>query len=65
MFIFVAWYILLHVLCRCTIIYSGILWSHKRGAYMIKKHIKTKNIGAISGPSFAIDLVHKVPVWTL
>jgi len=29
---------------------------------MIKKHIKTKNIGAISGPSFAIDLVHKVPV---
>ena len=29
---------------------------------MIKKQIKTKNIGAISGPSFAIDLVHKVPV---
>lgn len=29
---------------------------------MIKKHIKTKNIGAISGPSFAIDLVKKVPV---
>lgn len=29
---------------------------------MIKKHIKTKKIGAISGPSFAIDLVHKVPV---
>ena len=29
---------------------------------MIKKYIKTKNIGAISGPSFAIDLVHKVPV---
>jgi len=29
---------------------------------MIKKHIKTKNIGAISGGSFAIDLVNKVPV---
>lgn len=29
---------------------------------MIKKQIKTKNIGAISGPSFAIDLVRKVPV---
>lgn len=29
---------------------------------MIKKQINTKNIGAISGPSFAIDLVHKVPV---
>lgn len=29
---------------------------------MIKKQIKTKNIGAISGPSFAIDLVDKVPV---
>lgn len=29
---------------------------------MIKKQIKTKNIGAISGPSFAIDLVKKVPV---
>ena len=29
---------------------------------MVKKQIKTKNIGAISGPSFAIDLVHKVPV---
>ena len=29
---------------------------------MIKKQIKTKNIGAISGPSFAVDLVNKVPV---
>ena len=29
---------------------------------MIKRQIKTRNIGAISGPSFAIDLVHKVPV---
>ena len=29
---------------------------------MIKKQIKTKNIGAISGPSFAVDLVKKVPV---
>ena len=29
---------------------------------MVKKQIKTKNIGAISGPSFAIDLVKKVPV---
>lgn len=29
---------------------------------MIKKQIKTKNIGAISGPNFAIDLVDKVPV---
>ena len=29
---------------------------------MIKKQIKTKYIGAISGPSFAIDLVKGVPV---
>jgi len=29
---------------------------------MIKKQIKTKNIGAISGPSFAVDLVNSVPV---
>ena len=29
---------------------------------MVKKQIKTKNIGAISGPSFAIDLVKGVPV---
>ena len=29
---------------------------------MIKKQIKNKNIGAISGGSFAIDLVKKVPV---
>ena len=29
---------------------------------MIKKQIKTKYIGAISGPSFAVDLVKKVPV---
>ncbi|MBQ9071991.1 MAG: NAD(P)H-dependent glycerol-3-phosphate dehydrogenase [Bacilli bacterium] len=29
---------------------------------MIKKQIKTRNIGAISGPSFAIDLVKGVPV---
>lgn len=29
---------------------------------MIKKQIKTKNIGAISGPSFAVDLVKGVPV---
>lgn len=29
---------------------------------MIKKQIKTKNIGAISGPSFAIDLVKGVPI---
>ena len=29
---------------------------------MVKKQIKTKNIGVISGPSFAIDLVKGVPV---
>ena len=29
---------------------------------MVKKQIKTKNIGAISGPSFAVDLVKEVPV---
>ncbi len=29
---------------------------------IIKKQIKTKNIGAISGPSFAIDLVEGFPV---
>jgi len=29
---------------------------------MVSKQIKTKKIGAISGPSFAIDLVKKVPV---
>lgn len=29
---------------------------------MIKRQIKTKNIAAISGPSFAIDLVNNVPV---
>ena len=29
---------------------------------MIKKQIKTKYIGAISGPSFAVDLVKSVPV---
>lgn len=29
---------------------------------IIKKQIKTKYIGAISGPSFAVDLVKKVPV---
>ena len=29
---------------------------------MVKKQIKTNKIGAISGPSFAIDLVSKVPV---
>ena len=29
---------------------------------MIKKQIKNKNIGAISGGSFAVDLVNKVPV---
>lgn len=29
---------------------------------MIQKQINTKNIGAISGPSFAADLVNKVPV---
>ena len=29
---------------------------------MVKKQIKTKNIGAISGPSFAVDLVKSVPV---
>ena len=29
---------------------------------LIKKQIKTKNIGAISGPSFAVDLVESVPV---
>lgn len=29
---------------------------------IIKQEIKTKNIGAISGPSFAVDLVKKVPV---
>ncbi|MDO4962747.1 MAG: NAD(P)H-dependent glycerol-3-phosphate dehydrogenase [bacterium] len=29
---------------------------------MINKQIKTKKIGAISGPSFAIDLVKKIPV---
>lgn len=29
---------------------------------MVKKQIKSKNIGAISGPSFAVDLVKGVPV---
>ena len=29
---------------------------------MVKRQIKSKNIGAISGPSFAIDLVKGVPV---
>lgn len=29
---------------------------------IIKKEIKTKNIGVISGPSFAIDLVKSVPI---
>ena len=29
---------------------------------LINKQIKTKNIGAISGPSFAVDLVESVPV---
>ena len=29
---------------------------------MIKKQIRTKNIGAISGPTFAIDLIDKNPV---
>ena len=29
---------------------------------MVKKQIKSRNIGAISGPSFAIDLVKGVPV---
>ena len=29
---------------------------------IIKKQIKTNNIGAISGPSFAVDLVKSVPV---
>ena len=29
---------------------------------VIKKQIKTKYIGAISGPSFAVDLVKKVPI---
>lgn len=29
---------------------------------IIKKQIKTKYVGAISGPSFAVDLVKKVPV---
>jgi len=29
---------------------------------MIKKQIKTKYIGAISGPSFAVDLIKSVPV---
>ena len=29
---------------------------------MIKKQIKTKYIGAISGPSFAVDLVKSVPI---
>ena len=29
---------------------------------MVKRQIKSKNIGAISGPSFAIDLVEGVPV---
>ena len=29
---------------------------------IVKKEINTKNIGAISGPSFAIDLVDRVPV---
>lgn len=29
---------------------------------LVKKQIKTKYIGAISGPSFAVDLIKKVPV---
>lgn len=29
---------------------------------IVKKYINIKNIGAISGPSFAIDLVKKVPI---
>lgn len=29
---------------------------------VIKKHIKTKNIAVISGPSFAIDLANNVPI---
>lgn len=29
---------------------------------MINKQIKTKNIGAISGPSFAVDLISGVPI---
>lgn len=29
---------------------------------IIEKHLDTKNIGVISGPSFAIDLVSKMPV---
>ncbi len=29
---------------------------------VIKKHIKTKNIAVISGPSFAIDIANKAPV---
>lgn len=29
---------------------------------IVRKYIKTSNIGVISGPSFAIDLVKKVPV---
>jgi len=29
---------------------------------ILAKHLKTKNVGVISGPSFAIDLVSKMPV---
>lgn len=29
---------------------------------LVKKQIKTKYIGAISGPSFAVDLIKKIPV---
>lgn len=29
---------------------------------IIRKHLNTKNIGVISGPSFAIDLISKMPI---
>lgn len=29
---------------------------------VVEKHIKTKNIAVISGPSFAVDIINKVPI---
>lgn len=29
---------------------------------VVEKHIKTKNIAIVSGPSFAIDIINKVPI---
>ena len=40
----------------------NMLIQKSKQRFIIKKQIKTKYIGAISGPSFAVDLVKKVPV---